>query len=89
MTTYEHNVCVFINPRLHDFDNNTMLDGLEIFKALTHLQPYADVNAKETVEKTGKSLDQVQQEKQDAELKYYAGMVYCISRYITITYFMP
>merc|ERR1711862_611916 len=28
--------------QLHDFDNNTKLDGLEILAALTHLLPYGD-----------------------------------------------
>jgi len=27
---------------MHDFDNNTKLDGLEILKALTHLLPYQE-----------------------------------------------
>ncbi|ELU03763.1 hypothetical protein CAPTEDRAFT_101837 [Capitella teleta] len=42
--------------KLHDFDNNTMLDGLEIFKALTHLLPYDDQDDVQKVDPRGKNI---------------------------------
>ena len=56
---------------MHDYDNNTKLDGLEILKALTHLVPY------EPEEKGGKDLGSSTEEKnrklKEDELKYYMG----------------
>ena len=59
--------------RLHDFDNNTKLDGLEIYKALTHLLPYEEQDDTEKVDPRGKTAEQVHMEKKKAELNYYTG----------------
>ncbi|KAK2160281.1 hypothetical protein NP493_1658g00002 [Ridgeia piscesae] len=62
--------------KLHDFDNNTMLDGLEIFKALTHLMPYDDLDlGSGNVDPKGKTTDQVKEEKKKLKMKYYADIV--------------
>ena len=58
--------------RMHDFDNNTKLDGLEILKALTHLLPYEE-DEQNKVDVRGKSADDVAREKREKELLYYAG----------------
>jgi len=58
--------------RMHDFDNNTKLDGLEIFKALTHLLPYEDDDDKK-VDLRGKSADDIAREKRQKELLFYSG----------------
>jgi len=58
--------------RMHDFDNNTKLDGLEIFKALTHLLPYEEEEEK-TVDVRGKSPDDIAREKRQNELLFYSG----------------
>ena len=50
-----------------------MLDGLEIYKALTHLLPYDEVEDKPTVDKTGKTKAQIQSEEKDAQSQYYTG----------------
>jgi len=57
---------------MHDFDNNTKLDGLEILKALTHLLPYEE-DEQNKVDVRGKSADDIAREKRDKELLYYAG----------------
>jgi len=57
---------------MHDFDNNSMLDGLEIFKALTHLLPYEDDDDKK-VDVRGKSADDIAREKRQKELLFYSG----------------
>ena len=60
---------------MHDFDNNTKLDGLEILKALTHLLPYdEDEDEERKVDVRGKSVDEVAREKKDRELRYYTGI---------------
>ena len=61
--------------RLHDIDNNTRLDGLEIYNALAHYIPYEEVNDKEkiVVNKIGKSPAQIAQEERDAQEKYYSS----------------
>ena len=63
---------VDLGRRMHDFDNNTKLDGLEIFKALTHLLPYEDEETK--VDVRGKSKDDIEKEKRRNQLLYYAGI---------------
>ena len=51
-----------------------MLDGLEIFKALTHLMPYEDMDPiGDQVDVTGKSADQIRTEKKALRIKYYTG----------------
>ena len=61
---------------LHDFDNNTMLDGLEIYKALTHLLPYDTLDVPPP-EGTGQRDDHTPQQaladRKAAEVKYYTG----------------
>jgi len=60
---------------MHDFDNNTKLDGLEILKALTHLLPYDSVDEedKDKVDTKGKTADEVFKERKEKELSYYTG----------------
>jgi len=59
---------------MHDFDNNTKLDGLEILKALTHLLPYEE-DQESKVDVRGKSVDDIAREKREKELLYYTGTV--------------
>jgi hypothetical protein len=61
--------------RMHDFDNNTKLDGLEILKALTHLLPYDSVDDedKTKIDTRGKTADEILKEKREKELSYYTG----------------
>jgi len=58
---------------MHDFDNNTKLDGLEILKALTHLLPYEEDEQEEKANMRGKSADEKAKEKREKELLYYTG----------------
>lgn len=50
--------------RQHDFDNNTKLDGLEIYKALTDIVPYNS----EELEKISDP-----EERRRRQEKYYSG----------------
>jgi len=63
MTTEELEFHYF---KLHDFDNNTMLDGLEIFKALTHLVPF---------EAEGKESKNPTEAEKEEQLKYYTDII--------------
>src|SRR5690349_241061 len=38
---YNYNKCKMF--RMHDFDNNSKLDGLEIFQAISHIIPMVEV----------------------------------------------
>ena len=75
--------------RLHDFDNNTMLDGLEIFKALTHLVPFdgegKDKKNPTEAEKeeqlkyyTGQDKKNPTEAEKEEQLKYYTGLLYIL-----------
>ena len=61
--------------RLHEFDNDTMLDGLELFKALTHLLPYEELEGdlKKKIDTNGKTPEQIREEEKMIRTKYYAG----------------
>ena len=74
---------------MHDFDNNTKLDGLEILKALTHLLPYdEDDDEEKTVDVRGKSADDIAREKRDRQLRYYTGISVSTSQYTHVTSLM-
>ena len=64
---------------MHDFDNNTKLDGLEIFKALTHLLPYEpeDEEKYKASHNKGLSKDELDALRRSDELEYYTGMRLC------------
>ena len=72
-----YNVILLI-CRLHDFDNNTKLDGLEIYKALTHLLPFEPENEdkyKTTAEHNqGRTKEEIDSMRKDDELQYYTGI---------------
>ena len=63
--------------RLHDFDNNTLLDGLEMYKALTHMLPYEDIqdhlDEDRKPDKSGKTAQQIEQDTKAAQTSYYMG----------------
>ena len=66
----------YFSSRLHDFDNNTKLDGLEIFKALTHLLPYEELqdSAKKKIDTYGKTPQEIKEEAKKIEIQYYSGI---------------
>lgn len=45
----------FFPNRIHDFDNNSMLDGLEILQAISHILPMTEVDDDESVDLTDKN----------------------------------
>jgi len=63
--------------KLHDYDNNTMLDGLEIFKALTHLIPYDSLEESKqaNIVTQGKTAEEIVQAKRLQKQRYYTDFV--------------
>lgn len=61
--------------RLHDTDNNTKLDGLEIYKAMVHMLPFDEIEnmVYKKVDTKGKSAEQIIKERKEQEIKYYTG----------------
>ena len=84
-----HNLVLLI-CRLHDFDNNTKLDGLEIYKALTHLLPFEPENEdkyKTTAEHNqGRTKEEIDSIRKDDELQYYTSIYYRILYDYSILY---
>lgn len=68
---------VFSFYRLHDTDNNTKLDGLEILQALAHMMPADDVvpplKPEDTAGKTTEEIKKMEDERRDKVLDYYTG----------------
>jgi len=60
--------------QLHDFDNNTKLDGLEILAALTHLIPY-DGNSTDAEGQKVKTDSNGRREDADEQLLYYTDII--------------
>lgn len=71
--SYEH--CISRMFRLHDVDNNTLLDGIEIYQAISHFIPYDKLSADEKapIDRRGKTPEQIAQAEKQAEESYYAS----------------
>jgi len=70
--------------KMHDLNNDTMLDGLEILSALTHMLPYEELYAKSGGEeeeeskkqfKTPEELKAAAEKKHDEAMDYYTNII--------------
>lgn len=61
--------------RLHDLDNNTKLDGLEIMSALSHMSSMYDLSDAEKAGKSEQEVAQLQRKRSDQATKHYADIV--------------
>ncbi|XP_060069035.1 putative cyclin-dependent serine/threonine-protein kinase DDB_G0272797/DDB_G0274007 [Ylistrum balloti] len=61
--------------RLHDADNNTKLDGLEIMSALSHMSNMYDLTAAEKAGKSEQEVAELQRKRSDGATKHYADIV--------------
>ncbi|KAL5008813.1 hypothetical protein ScPMuIL_014394 [Solemya velum] len=61
--------------RLHDANNDTQLDGLEILAALSHMVPIPEIQAHEKVGKTEEQIEMIRKERNEGMLKYYTDIV--------------
>ncbi|XP_074640057.1 multiple coagulation factor deficiency protein 2 homolog [Tubulanus polymorphus] len=64
--------------KLHDLDNNTKLDGLEILHAISHMLPYDEEVGAKKPDLKGKTAEEVQklmEEHKEQELKYYTDII--------------
>ncbi|OWF43533.1 Multiple coagulation factor deficiency protein 2-like [Mizuhopecten yessoensis] len=59
--------------RLHDADNNTKLDGLEIMAALSHMNNMYDLTAEETTGKSEQEVAELQRKRSEGATKHYSG----------------
>ncbi|XP_021366738.1 multiple coagulation factor deficiency protein 2 homolog, partial [Mizuhopecten yessoensis] len=57
--------------RLHDTNNDTKLDGLEILSALTHMVPAVKIKDNEKLGKTGEQIQLMQQQRSEQAVKYF------------------
>ena len=73
---------------MHDLNNDTMLDGLEILSALTHMLPYEELYAKsggEEEEESKKQFKTPEELKAAAEKKHDEAMDYYTSEFRRIS----
>lgn len=61
--------------RLHDSNNDTKLDGLEIMAALSHMNVMFEVKPHEKIGKTEEQIAAMEKERQGGALKYYTGLL--------------
>jgi len=70
--------------KMHDLNNDTMLDGLEILGALTHMLPYEELYSKsgnkeeeegEKQYKTAEELKAAAEKRRDEAMEYYTSII--------------
>ncbi|XP_060069034.1 putative uncharacterized protein DDB_G0271606 [Ylistrum balloti] len=61
--------------RLHDTNNDTKLDGLEILSALSHMVPMSKIKDNEKIGKTEEQLQLMQQERSEQAIKYFTDII--------------
>lgn len=59
--------------RLHDTNNDTKLDGLEIMAALNHMGQMFKLQPQERAGKTPEQIAALEEERQKGALKYFTG----------------
>ena len=59
--------------RLHDTNNDTKLDGLEVMAALNHMGHMFKLQAHEKMGKTPEQIAALEEERQKGALKYFTG----------------
>ncbi|XP_064622910.1 multiple coagulation factor deficiency protein 2 homolog isoform X2 [Lineus longissimus] len=74
-TTMSNEELEFHYFKLHDFDNNTRLDGLEILNALTHMLPYEEASKLDLKGKTPDEVVEMKAKAKEDEMKYYTDIV--------------
>jgi len=57
-----------------------MLDGLEIFQALTHLMPYEELDPPK-VNPKGRTHKEIEEDQRDEETKYFTGNITLLLRW--------
>ncbi|CAC5405703.1 MCFD2 [Mytilus coruscus] len=61
--------------RLHDTNNDTKLDGLEIMSALSHIQHMFEIQPHEKQGKTEAEIQKLQAERKAGSLQYFADVI--------------
>lgn len=65
---------VFCTDRLHDTNNDTHLDGIEIMQAMAHMLPVPELELSEKLGKSKEQQEEMMKERYDGMQKYYEGM---------------
>jgi len=60
--------------RLHDTNNDTLLDGIEILQAMAHMLPVPELQLNEKLGKSKDQIEQIMDERRKGMMKYYEGM---------------
>ena len=60
--------------RLHDTNNDTHLDGIEIYQAMAHMLPVPELEFSEKLGKSKEQQDEMMQERYKGMQKYYEGI---------------
>ena len=63
----------FYFSRLHDTNNDTKLDGLEIMAALSHIEHMFEIQPQEKQGKTEQEIEKLKEERKAGALQYFAG----------------
>ncbi|XP_069119268.1 putative cyclin-dependent serine/threonine-protein kinase DDB_G0272797/DDB_G0274007 [Argopecten irradians] len=61
--------------RLHDSNNDTKLDGLEILSALSHMVPMSKVSDQEKAGKTEEQIQLMEQMRSEKAIKYFTDII--------------
>ncbi|WAR19052.1 MCFD2-like protein [Mya arenaria] len=61
--------------RLHDTNNDTHLDGIEIMQAMAHMLPVPDLTLQEKLGKSKEQIDAIMLERQEGMMKYYEDII--------------
>ncbi|XP_033735752.1 multiple coagulation factor deficiency protein 2 homolog [Pecten maximus] len=61
--------------RLHDTNNDTKLDGLEILSALSHMVPMSKVNNQEKIGKTEEQIQLMEIARSEKAIKYFTDII--------------
>lgn len=68
-------LAIFPVHRLHDTNNDTHLDGIEIMQAMAHMLPVPELQLQEKLGKSKEQIEQIMDERRKGMMKYYEGTV--------------
>ncbi|KAK3597168.1 hypothetical protein CHS0354_038093 [Potamilus streckersoni] len=61
--------------RIHDVNNDTQLDGIEILQAMSHMIPPPELTFTEKVGKSDEQIEAMKKDRQEGMLKYYIDII--------------
>lgn len=58
---------------MHDTNNDTHLDGIEIMQAMAHMLPVPELQLHEKLGKSKEQIEQIMEDRKKGMMKYYEG----------------